>query len=228
VTGEVRSNRAAARMPFWLQVTNQHGDDLRFHEAGVEIIHRSRTERVRWDEVREVRTLARTPALEHYRLETHSGDTHEIRIALPDGVSAFAQLHEPTLRHLLVTAIAALRDDGIAFGVVRASARGVHSAFAELRWERIADVHIEPMGERLVLRGRDHTWMEFALADVPNPHVLIALCRELRAREDAPISSQKETAYAALKRLAEAAERAPDAMTIGYSPRRRGPIDSSD
>ena len=182
LTGEVRSTRAPARMPWWLSIAGPEAADLRFHERGVAIVRPARTERVRWDEIRELRTLTRSPDLEHYRLVTRGEETHEVRIAMPSAVTAFAALHAPTLKHLLAAALAALQEGPVRFGAVLADERGLHSAFAELRWERIAEIAIQPDGDRLVVRGRDETWMEFPLADVPNPHVLIALASAARER----------------------------------------------
>jgi len=169
-------------MPWWLSITGPEADDLRFHERGVAIVRPSRTERVRWDELRELRTLTRSPDLEHYRLVTRRGETHEIRIAMPSAVTAFTWLHTPTLKHLLAAALASLQEGPVRFGSVLADERGLRSTFAELRWERIAEIAIQPDGDRLVVRGRDETWMEFPLADVPNPHVLIALTSGARDR----------------------------------------------
>jgi len=224
---EVRSRRS-----FWSPF-DRDGDTLRFHHDGVVIVRGPSTERVRWESVVEIRTSALHRDLERYVVRTTDNQTHVIELKRPDSAISRAQLHDPTLGRLLGDARAALASGSARFGPIVVDGAGIRTDLADLRWHRIADIRPQQLGRResvLVILGRDHTWIELPLHDVPNVHVLIALFRELRAADPYASTETTDAAYAALKRLAEAQQRAPDAMTIGprtYAPRRSGPLDSS-
>ena len=204
------------------------GDTVRFHAGGLAIVRGSRTLTIRNEAIREVSILSRLPNFEHYRIRTTDGATYHLRLHAPRSDAAWKHLSESTLQHLLEGARRALAEGSLGFGPVTADDDGLRSEFAELRWDRIVDVTMRD-GMALIVMGRDHTWMEFALCDVPNPHVLMALHRE-RSDEPAEQRNVGETAYTALKRLAEASERAPDAVTAPLRPlsaKRNKPVDSS-
>lgn len=228
LVAEVRSRRS-----FW-SFFDRASDGLRFHDDGVVIVrHDETTELIRWDSIVEVCTIAHGRDCEEYVLRTNRS-THRVRLTRPGSDIARARLHEATLARLLAAAHAELREGSVSFGPLVVDVVGIRTEFTDLRWHRIADVRAQQLagkaGIGLVVHGRDGTWIELPLRDVPNEHVLIALSRELRAGDPYATVASTETAVTALKRLADAQQRAPDAMTIGprtHGPRRGGPIDSS-
>lgn len=156
-------------------------DRVRIHELAVVIGDRV----VPWDDVVAIRTHRYLstrgrpirPVLDRHYFSTRDGQLFEARCSMVDLDGLLAQLRARTLEPLV--AAARLRLDAgetLTFGELTLTPDAVGSSGVSIPRASVESATFEGLDQNVTIKGKGSAWLEAPLKDVPNAHVLLALC----------------------------------------------------